>query len=108
MIECENKDSFVSEVLNAQGVAIADFYSETCVPCKRMSPILDELERDCGGSVKFAKVNVGIGGELAAEYGVQAVPTIIFFKDGEEVSRTVGLTPKNELSAVIDGLQNKQ
>ncbi len=108
MIECENRDVFESEVLKAKGMAIADFYSETCVPCKRMSPILEELERDCGSSVKFAKVNVGIGGELAAEYGVQAVPTLIFFRDGEEVSRTVGLTPKSELAEVIDGLRNEQ
>ncbi len=108
MIECENRDSFESEVLKTEGMAIADFYSETCVPCKRMSPILEELERDCGGSVKFAKVNVGIGGELAAEYGVEAVPTIIFFRDGEEVSRTVGLTQKSELAAVIDDIRREQ
>ncbi len=108
MTECNNKDSFAGEVLNARGVVLADFYSETCVPCKRMSPILEELERDCGGSVKIAKVNVSHGGELAAEYGVQAVPTIIFFRDGEEVSRTVGLTPKSELAEVIDDLQQKQ
>jgi len=108
MIECGNKENFESEVLNARGVAIADFYSETCVPCKRMSPILEELERDCGGSVTFAKVNVSHGGELAAEYGVQAVPTIIFFRDGKEVSRTVGLTQKSELAAVIDGIQREQ
>ncbi len=108
MIECEDRESFTGEVLKARGVAVADFYSETCVPCRRMSPILEELERDCGGSVKFAKVNVGIGGELASEYGVQAVPTVIFFRDGEEVSRTVGLTPKSELAEVIDGIRREQ
>ncbi len=108
MAEQITRDNFKTEVLSAPGVVLADFYSETCVPCKRISPVLAELEEDYEGAVKIAKVNVNHDSELAAEYGVQAVPTIIFFKDGEEKSRTVGLTGKEELAAAIDGLNNGQ
>ncbi len=108
MAEQITRDNFKTEVLSAPGVVLADFYSETCVPCKRISPVLAELEEDYAGEIKIAKVNVNHNSELAAEYGVQAVPTIIFFKDGEEKSRTVGLTGKEELAAAIDGLSNAQ
>ncbi len=108
MAEQITKDNFTAEVLNNPGVVLADFYSETCVPCKRIAPVLEELEEDYEGAVKIAKVNVNHDSELAAEYGVQAVPTIIFFKDGEEKSRTVGLTAKEDLAAAIDGLNNAQ
>lgn len=108
MAEQITRDNFKTEVLSAPGVVLADFYSETCVPCKRISPVLAELEEDYAGEIKIAKVNVNHNSELAAEYGVQAVPTIIFFKDGEEKSRTVGLTGKEELAAAIDGLNNAQ
>ncbi len=108
MAEQITRDNFKTEVLSAPGVVLADFYSETCVPCKRIAPVLEELEEDYEGAVKIAKVNVNHDTELAAEYGVQAVPTIIFFKDGEEKSRTVGLTGKEELAAAIDGLNNAQ
>ncbi len=108
MAEQITRDNFKTEVLSAPGVVLADFYSETCVPCKRISPVLAELEEDYAGEIKIAKVNVNHDSELAAEYGVQAVPTIIFFKNGEERSRTVGLTGKEELAAAIDGLNNAQ
>lgn len=104
MSEQITKENFKAEVLNVPGVVLADFYSETCVPCKRIAPVLAELEEDYEGAVKIAKVNVNNDAELAAEYGVQAVPTIIFFKNGEEKSRTVGLTAKEELAAAIDEL----
>lgn len=104
MAEQITRDNFKAEVLNKPGVVLADFYSETCVPCQRISPVLAELEEDYAGEVKIAKVNVNNDAELAAEYGIQAVPTIIFFKDGEERSRTVGLTGKEELAAAIDSL----
>lgn len=104
MAERVSKDTFEAEVLNAQGVVLADFYSDSCVPCKRMSPVLAELEEDYG-DIKIAKINVNYDGELAAEYGVQAVPTIIFFKNGAETERVVGATPKADLAAIIDELK---
>lgn len=99
-----NSENFETEVLKTKGVVLADFYSDSCVPCKRMSPVLAELEEDYGNEIKLAKININFDGELAAEYEVQAVPTIIFFKDGEEVSRIIGAVKKSEISSVIDNL----
>lgn len=105
MAERVSKDTFDAEVLNAEGLVLADFYSDSCVPCKRMSPVLAELEEDYGGEIKIAKININYDGELAVEYGVQAVPTIVFFKNGEEISRIVGLTKKAEIAATIDEIK---
>lgn len=99
-----NNENFETEVLKTKGVVLADFYSDSCVPCKRMSPVLAELEEDYGNEIKLAKININFDGELATEYEVQAVPTIIFFKDGEEVSRIIGAVKKSEISSVIDNL----
>lgn len=105
MAERVTKDSFEAQVLKADGVVLADFYSDSCVPCKRMAPILEELEKDRGDEIKIVKIDVNCDGELAAEYGVRAVPTVIFFRNGGEVSRTVGLTPKSEIAASIDEIK---
>lgn len=104
MAERVSKDTFEAEVLNAEGLVLADFYSDSCVPCKRMAPVLAELEEDYG-DIKIAKININYDGELAVEHEVQAVPTIIFFKNGKEASRVVGLTKKAELTAIIDELK---
>lgn len=104
MAERVTADSFEAEVLKASGLVLADFYSDSCVPCKRMSPILAELEEGYG-DIKIAKININYDGELAVEHGVQAVPTIIFFKNGTEVERVVGLIKRAELSAKIDELK---
>ena len=100
-----NSENFEAEVLNTKGVVLADFYSDSCVPCKRMSPVLAELEEDYGNEIKLAKININFDGELAEKYEVQAVPTIIFFKNGEEVSRIIGAVKKAEISSVIDNLR---
>lgn len=100
-----NSENFEAEVLNTKGVVLADFYSDSCVPCKRMSPVLAELEEDYGDEIKLAKININFDGELAEKYEVQAVPTIIFFKDGEEASRIIGAVKKAEISSAIDNLR---
>ena len=99
-----NNENFEAEVLSAKGIVLADFYSETCGPCKRMSPVLAELEDDYSSEIKLAKINVNSDGELAVKYEVQAVPTIIFFKNGKEASRIVGAVNKTEISSKIDEL----
>ena len=72
----------LSGVLSKESAVLADFYSETCVPCRQMSPVLEELEHELSGSVKAVKVNVASNSELAESYGVRAVPTFIMFKNG--------------------------
>lgn len=88
--------NFKQEVLDSEGIVIADFYSDSCVPCKRMSPLLAELE-ESSENIKVAKINIGFEQELCSEYDVQAVPTLVFFKNGKELDRIVGAVSRQEL-----------
>lgn len=92
-----NAENFNEEVLGAQEIVLADFYSDSCVPCKRMSPVLAELEETYPDTLKLVKININFDGELAEKYEVQAAPTLIFFKDGEEKARLRGAVKKAEI-----------
>ena len=100
-----NQDSFKTEVLEADRMTLVDFYSDSCVPCKRLSPVLAGLEEQYGGKVKFAKININFDATLAEQYEVQSVPTIIFFKNGEAVFRLNGSLKKNEIADNIENLK---
>ena len=93
MAERLNKDSFQEKVLNASGLAIADFYSDSCIPCKKLSPILD---------VYIGKVNIVYEQELIEEYSVMSSPVLIFFKNGEEVDRITGAVSKHKIEEAIE------
>lgn len=97
-----NADNFEEEIKN--GIVIADFYSDSCVPCKRMSPLLAETEEE-NGDVKLVKVNVNFESSLAEKYEVQAVPTLIFFKNGTETDRIRGAAKKAEILEIINKLR---
>lgn len=97
-------DNFDTEILNFGGLVLADFYSDSCVPCKRMSPLLAELDEEYE-SVKLAKINVNFSEELAEKYSVMSVPVLIFFKDGEEISRLNGAVKKSEIISRIETIQ---
>lgn len=99
-----SKDNFQSEVLSADTLVLADFYSDSCIPCKRLSPVLFELEKEYEGKLKIAKINVNFDSELASEYEVQAAPTLVFFKNGEEKERLRGAVKKSEIIEVTDNL----
>lgn len=91
------------DVLKNNGAVLADFYSETCVPCKRMAPVLAELDSELGGWVKIVKLNVAEEDAQARKYGIDAVPTFIMFRNGSESSRIVGAVPKSELAGLVNG-----
>lgn len=97
-------DNFNEEVLNAGGIVIADFYSDSCVPCKRMSPVLAEIEEE-DPDIRLVKININFDKELSDKYEVQAAPTLIFFKDGTETERTRGAVRKNEITEIINKLK---
>lgn len=97
-----NAENFSQEVLEHKGAVLVDFYSDSCVPCKRMSPVLSELENTYAGSLKIVKVNINFDAELAEKYEVQAAPTLAFFKDGAESARLRGAVKKDEIVAVIE------
>ncbi len=101
MAQTVNKEEFKG-IIQSKNTVLVDFYSDLCVPCRRMSPVLEELESELGDKVKAVKINVAFDGDLAAEYGVSAVPTFVLFKQGKETGRIIGAVPKDELAALID------
>ena len=99
-----SKDNFEKEVLQSDLPVIVDFYSDSCIPCKQLSPILGDVEDDYENRLKVVKVNVNYDAELAEKYEVMASPTLLFFKDGQEVDRTRGLVKKPELTEHVEKL----
>lgn len=97
-----NADNFEEEIKN--GIVIADFYSDSCVPCKRMSPLLAEIEEE-NDDMKLVKVNVNFESSLSEKYEVQAVPTLIFFKNGAETDRIKGAAKKADILEIINKLR---
>ena len=94
-------ESFHQDI--AEGLVLADFYSDSCIPCKRMSPVLAELEEENPG-VKLVKLNINFGAETAAKYDVTSVPTLVFFKDGAEVQRVTGAVKKAQIEEILKTL----
>lgn len=95
-------DTFKAEVIEGTLPTIVDFYSDTCVPCKRMNPIIAKLEPAYEGRVRFVKVNVSFDMELAAAAGVMGSPTFILYKGGKELARHQGVMKADELTAFAD------
>ena len=96
-----SKDNFEAEVLQASTPVLVEFYSDSCIPCKQMSPILCDIEYDYQHRLKVVKVNANFDGELAEQYSVMVSPTILFFKDGKEAERVRGLIRKPELEEIV-------
>lgn len=99
MAQIINSDDFEKEVLSEKASVLVDFFSETCPPCRIMSPIIDEIGSE--NIIKAVKINVANSPDLADRYGIYAVPTMIIFRNGEEVNRIVGALSKEELLAEI-------
>lgn len=91
-------ESFPQDI--AQGLVLADFYSDSCIPCKRMSPILAELEEE-NPEVKLVKLNINFGAETAIKYEVASVPTLVFFRNGSEVQRISGAVRKAQIEEIL-------
>ncbi len=94
-------EDFDAKVLQSELPVIVEFYSDSCIPCKQLSPILGGIEDDYEDKVNVYKVNVNFDAELAEKYTVMASPTILFFKGGEEVSRIRGLVKRNVLEEEV-------
>ena len=98
---------FETEVLKSEIPSAVDFYSITCPPCKIMASLLSEIGPEYAGKVNVFKMNVDYHVETARKFRITNVPTIIFFKDGQEVDRIVGMLPLNPLKAKFDHLKIK-
>lgn len=86
-----------SHLLEAERPLLVDFWASWCMPCRMVSPILDEIANERQGSLTVAKVNVDENRAIAAQYGVMSIPTVIRFEHGGEVARVVGALPKAEM-----------
>jgi thioredoxin 1 len=98
-----DKNSFQSGVLEASEPVVVDFWAEWCGPCKMIAPALEEIATEMGDKVKIAKVNIDENPELAAQFGVRSIPTLMLFKDGHVADMKVGAAPKTALSSWISG-----
>ena len=96
-----NSSNFEEEVLKCEKKVLVDFYADWCGPCKMMSPVVDEIAKDYSEKLKVCKLNVDEAGDIAGEYGVMSIPTLIFFENGKVVDTVVGLTSRSELVSKI-------
>jgi thioredoxin 1 len=95
--------NFDAEVLNSSEPVVVDFFAEWCGPCKAMAPALEEVAKDLEGKVKVAKIDVDECPDITNRYQIQAMPTLIIFKDGEIAARHTGaMVQKSKLQAWID------
>ena len=93
------KENFEKEVLQSKEPVVVDFWASWCLPCKALAPILEEVDAELAGTVKVAKINKDEEEELAAQFRVMSIPTLLLFKNGEVVNKSVGLAPKEEVVA---------
>ena len=95
------KENFEAEVLNSNIPVLVDFWASWCGPCMMLSPVIAELAEKLDGKVKVGKVNVDEQGELAMQYRVASIPTLLLFKDGKLDKTSVGFMPKAEIIATL-------
>nr|WP_304149791.1 thioredoxin [Mitsuokella multacida] len=94
------KENFDREVLKAEGTVLIDFWATWCGPCRMLSPIVDEVASE-HPDVKVGKINVDEQPELAQQFGIMSIPTLLVFKNGEKVQESVGLIPKEKVESLI-------
>lgn len=95
-------DNNFDEFINAHPLTLIDFYSDSCIPCKMISPLLSKAEVKYAGKVAFAKVNSAMNEKVIERYEIQAAPTLVLIKDGEEVARHRGVISADELDKLLD------
>ena len=92
-----NDEEFQTTVLGSQTPVLVDFWAEWCVPCHMVSPVVEEIGNEKGEGLKVAKLNIDENPQATRTYGVMSIPSLILFKDGQEVARVVGAKPKEAI-----------
>lgn len=100
----EFNDETAKEAIKENGIVILDFFAGWCMPCKMVSPIIESLSEKYKDKVEIGKINVDDNNQLATEYGVRGIPTVIFFKDGNLIDKIVGLAPQATYESKIEEL----
>ena len=93
-------ENFEEEVLKSDKTVLIDFYADWCGPCKMLSPIIEAVANE-NEDIKVVKINVDKAQDLAIEYQVMSIPTIVVIKDGQEVNRTVGVVSKSQIEEMV-------
>lgn len=97
MVKVITKENFENEVLNSGKTVLLDFWAPWCGPCRMLSPIVDEIAEQGLEGVSVGKINVDEQQELASQFGVMSIPTLIVFKNGKAVNKSVGVRPKQQI-----------
>lgn len=97
------KNNFEAEVVNSEKPILVDFWADWCGPCRMISPIVEEVSKEYSSTVTFGKINVDEEPELAGQFGIASIPTLILFKGGKEFSRLIGVQPKERIVEFIGG-----
>lgn len=92
------------DILSSPRPVMVDFWAVWCGPCRMLSPVVDDIAAKYEGKVDVAKCNVDECQDLAMQYGIRSIPTLMFFKNGEMVQRTVGVVPASEIESILNGL----
>ena len=97
-----NDGNFADSVLDAKQPVLVDFWAQWCGPCRSLAPIVDALAKQYAGTARIMKLNVDDNPEVVERYGVQAIPTLILFRDGQEKQRLIGVARKDIIAQAID------
>ena len=101
-VEEISDDSFEEKVLNSTKPVLVDFWAPWCGPCRAIAPVIEEIASDFGDKAKFTKINVDENPITPSKYGIQAIPTLIFFKDGEKVDQITGKVAKSKIEETLN------
>jgi len=100
----ELNNSNFEEIIKKDGVVLIDFWAPWCGPCRMIAPVIEELAEEYEGKAVIAKVNTDEAPEIAGQFGIRSIPTVLFFKNGELVDQMIGAAPKAQYAAKLDAL----